>query len=121
MRGLSWPTATGHQRARMRRPVVTDGPVTGYLRPRSEEHTSELQSPVHLLSSPTRRSSDLYWWAEGYDMMLSEEDLQATIWQHAASGPRDAICPGSCVDFLGRRQRATSGPGCGGLWSPTVR
>src|SRR5690348_10721176 len=26
---------------------------------RSEEHTSELQSPVHLHSSPTRRSSDL--------------------------------------------------------------
>src|SRR5438876_301931 len=27
--------------------------------PRSEEHTSELQSPVHLHSFPTRRSSDL--------------------------------------------------------------
>src|SRR5690348_4839358 len=33
--------------------------IRSCLASRSEEHTSELQSPVHLLSFPTRRSSDL--------------------------------------------------------------
>src|SRR5690348_13889051 len=33
---------------------------------RSEEHTSELQSPVHLHSFPTRRSSDLHPGAAGF-------------------------------------------------------
>src|SRR5690348_11145721 len=65
---------------------------------RSEEHTSELQSPVHLHSFPTRRSSDLsfvYNLAHlcsnptGSQIITTQVSWQATIASCPVSGNLD--------------------------------
>src|SRR5438876_1194011 len=47
---------------------------------RSEEHTSELQSPVHLHSFPTRRSSDLT-----YSYTVAARDAAGNVSPDSAS------------------------------------
>src|SRR5882672_10577578 len=51
-------------RARVEPALVRLELVDDLHRPRSEEHTSELQSHRDLHSFPTRRSSDLWQWQD---------------------------------------------------------
>src|ERR1035437_5867964 len=55
---------------------------------RSEEHTSELQSPRYLHSFPTRRSSDL--------VIEPRPDAQATS---AAAAPSETAAPSATANF----------------------
>src|SRR5690348_13241573 len=67
-------------------------PSLGRVAPaRSEEHTSELQSPVHLLSFPTRRSSDLELSGVAGDAVFRGEDERRA--GAAIDGRNDSRCP----------------------------
>src|ERR1035437_6576308 len=56
-----WPGATPKTRAVGERGAGDRNKTLSRSCPRSEEHTSELQSRQYLHSFPTRRSSDLSW------------------------------------------------------------
>src|SRR5689334_14868843 len=60
--------------ARSLRPQRAPRQPTAAVWPRSEEHTSELQSQFHLHSFPTRRSSDLQHLHTGLDADPDHED-----------------------------------------------
>src|SRR5215204_6259462 len=68
------------------------------LRPRSEEHTSELQSHRDLHSFPTRRSSDLAAGVLATGAVMMAETMSAPAHaQGSPSAPPPASAPGAAA------------------------